>query len=380
MAIFVMGGAQITGPLAFRRHFEPDGFLRSLRQAAGFAVMQLSCLSAWDRYLSEALYLSAFMDGAGLAGLPEAPEGFLNVRGALFNLSRDERAAVAARGAEPDAAATLEYVWDTAMPAQAGMGERGGREAKRLFIALSAGYLLARRPPAERPISPEAAAAAYLQRRTEAADGRWLELRPGAVELEPRREAYRVLMDARAAEGLAQGAALELCRVVAPRGAALELYPGRFDAAAVRVDIAPGDYRYFTLAGGRPAFMHPLVVKNGFCTMERRGAELYLRMFREEARRVASAEDVASFAPEAGGEGWVAVLGGGQVDMSRYTRSVLPVSRALSAGPAVQAAMSGRALLLLRPDGTVESNLADIYASGQAIIDVGKFDKLGGVR
>ena len=41
MGIFVMGGAQINGPLKFRRHFDPEDFLRSLELAAGFAYMQL---------------------------------------------------------------------------------------------------------------------------------------------------------------------------------------------------------------------------------------------------------------------------------------------------------------------------------------------------
>ena len=46
MGIFVMGGAQINGPLKFRRHFDPEDFLRSLEMAGGFAYMQLRGLSA----------------------------------------------------------------------------------------------------------------------------------------------------------------------------------------------------------------------------------------------------------------------------------------------------------------------------------------------
>lgn len=60
MGIFVMGGAQINGPLKFRRHFDPEDFLRSLELAAGFAYMQLRGLSAWDKYNSEVLYQSVF--------------------------------------------------------------------------------------------------------------------------------------------------------------------------------------------------------------------------------------------------------------------------------------------------------------------------------
>ena len=39
MGIFSMGGAQITGPLAFREHFDALDFLSQLELAAGFAVL-----------------------------------------------------------------------------------------------------------------------------------------------------------------------------------------------------------------------------------------------------------------------------------------------------------------------------------------------------
>ena len=53
-------------------------------------------------------------------------------------------------------------------------------------------------------------------------------------------------------EGMIPGTELELCRVEAGNGSVvLELHLGEFDTHPVMLEIAAGDYRYFTLAGDR---------------------------------------------------------------------------------------------------------------------------------
>lgn len=375
MGIFVMGGAQINGPLKFRRHFDPEDFLRSLELAAGFAYMQLHGLSAWDKYNSEVLYQSVFA-GKGCLNAPlSGSADYLSQRLGAFSsmtLKAAELKAVRALGEAPGVKETLRSVWDTA---EAARGELAAAhvsdvawEKTRLFLALSGGYFLARTAPAERPISPAAAAAAYLKRPRELDSGRWLCLKAGTVTLAQRSESYRILMDEPAMEGMIPGTELELCRVEAGNGSVvLELHLGEFDTHPVMLEIAAGDYRYFTLAGDRPVYLHPLEVKNGYYTMIRRGMDLYHGKH-QALVQVAEVKDIVDFAPEADGGGWITLGGDGKTDLSHYSKRAIPAARRLSGGGCVQLVMEGKACRVLRSDGTVVSNLFDIHGRGLTVL------------
>ena len=375
MGIFVMGGAQINGPLKFRRHFDPEDFLRSLELAAGFAYMQLHGLSAWDKYNSEVLYQSVFA-GKGCLNAPlSGSADYLSQKLGAFSsmtLKAAELKAVRALGEAPGVKETLRSVWDTA---EAARGELAAAhvsdvawEKTRLFLALSGGYFLARTAPAERPVSPAAAAAAYLKRPRELDSGRWLCLKAGTVTLAQRNESYRILMDERAMEGMIPGADLELCRVEAGNGSVvLELHLGEFDTHPVMLEIAAGDYRYFTLAGDRPVYLHPLEVKNGYYTMIRRGMDLYHGKH-QALVQVAEVKDIVDFAPEADGGGWITLGGDGKTDLSHYSKRAIPAARRLSGGGCVQLVMEGKACRVLRSDGTVVSNLFDIHGRGLTVL------------
>ena len=375
MGIFVMGGAQINGPLKFRRHFDPEDFLRSLELAAGFAYMQLHGLSAWDKYNSEVLYQSVF-SGKGCLNAPlSEPADYFSQRVGAFSsmtLKAAELKAVRALGEAPGVKETLHSVWDTAEAAQGELSAAHGSDTAwkrtRLFLALSAGYFLARTAPAERPVSPAAAAAAYLKRPRELDSGRWLCLKAGTVTLAQRSESYRILMDERAMEGMIPGTELELCRVEAGNGSVvLELHLGEFDTHPVMLEIAAGDYRYFTLAGDRPVYLHPLEVKNGYYTMIRRGMDLYHGKH-QALVQVAEVKDIVDFAPEADGGGWITLGGDGKTDLSHYSKRAIPAARRLSGGGCVQLVMEGKACRVLRSDGTVVSNLFDIHGRGLTVL------------
>ena len=104
MEIFVIGGAQINGPLKFRRHFDPEDFLRSLELAAGFAYMQLRGLSAWDKYNSEVLYQSVFACKGCLNAPLSGPADYFSQRVGAFSsmtLKAAELKAVRALGEAP---------------------------------------------------------------------------------------------------------------------------------------------------------------------------------------------------------------------------------------------------------------------------------------
>lgn len=375
MGIFVMGGAQINGPLKFRRHFDPEDFLRSLELAAGFAYMQLHGLSAWDKYNSEVLYQSVFA-GKGCLNAPlSGSADYLSQRLGAFSsmtLKAAELKAVRALGEAPGVKETLRSVWDTA---EAARGELAAAhvsdvawEKTRLFLALSGGYFLARTAPAERPVSPAAAAAAYLKRPRELDSGRWLCLKAGTVTLAQRSESYRILMDEPAMEGMIPGTELELCRVEAGNGSVvLELHLGEFDTHPVMLEIEAGDYRYFTLAGDRPVYLHPLEVKNGYYTMIRRGMDLYHGKH-QALVQVAEVKDIVDFAPEADGGGWITLGGDGKTDLSHYSKRAIPAARRLSGGGCVQLVMEGKACRVLRSDGTVVSNLFDIHGRGLTVL------------
>ena len=375
MGIFVMGGAQINGPLKFRSHFDPEDFLRSLELAAGFAYMQLRGLSALDKYNSEVLYQAVFA-GKGCLNAPlSGSADYLSQKLGAFSsmtLKAAELKAVRALGEAPGVKETLRSVWDTA---EAARGELAAAhvsdvawEKTRLFLALSGGYFLARTAPAERPVSPAAAAAAYLKRPRELDSGRWLCLKAGTVTLAQRSESYRILMDERAMEGMIPGTELELCRVEAGNGSVvLELHLGEFDTHPVMLEIAAGDYRYFTLAGDRPVYLHPLEVKNGYYTMIRRGMDLYHGKH-QALVQVAEVKDIVDFAPEADGGGWITLGGDGKTDLSHYSKRAIPAARRLSGGGCVQLVMEGKACRVLRSDGTVVSNLFDIHGRGLTVL------------
>ena len=375
MGIFVMGGAQINGPLKFRRHFDPEDFLRSLEMAGGFAYMQLRGLSAWDKYNSEVLYQSVFACKGCLNAPLSGPADYFSQRVGAFSsmtLKAAELKAVRALGEAPGVKETLHSVWDTAEAAQGELSAAHGSDTAwkrtRLFLALSAGYFLARTAPAERPVSPAAAAAAYLKRPRELDSGRWLCLKAGTVTLAQRSESYRILMDERAMEGMIPGTELELCRVEAGNGSVvLELHLGEFDTHPVRLEIAAGDYRYFTLAGDRPVYLHPLEVKNGYYTMIRRGMDLYHGKH-QALVQVAEVKDIVDFAPEADGGGWITLGGDGKTDLSHYSKRAIPAARRLSGGGCVQLVMEGKACRVLRSDGTVVSNLFDIHGRGLTVL------------
>ena len=375
MGIFVMGGAQINGPLKFRSHFDPEDFLRSLELAAGFAYMQLRGLSALDKYNSEVLYQAVFA-GKGCLNAPlSGSADYLSQKLGAFSsmtLKAAELKAVRALGEAPGVKETLRSVWDTA---EAARGELAAAhvsdvawEKTRLFLALSGGYFLARTAPAERPVSPAAAAAAYLKRPRELDSGRWLCLKAGTVTLAQRSESYRILMDEPAMEGMIPGTELELCRVEAGNGSVvLELHLGEFDTHPVMLEIAAGDYRYFTLAGDRPVYLHPLEVKNGYYTMIRRGMDLYHGKH-QALVQVAEVKDIVDFAPEADGGGWITLGGDGKTDLSHYSKRAIPAARRLSGGGCVQLVMEGKACRVLRSDGTVVSNLFDIHGRGLTVL------------
>ena len=368
MKLFAMGGAQITGPLVFRRSFDPQDFLCEPELAAGFAYQQLRQLSAWDKYSGELLYQAVFMPELCLGGLAlESPGDYFRLA-ALETLGEAEAEAVGRLSEGDDARRLLRAVWDIASAAVPG----DAADRDRLFIILAAGYFLARSAPWERPISPREAAAAYRKRPIERDAGQWLQLRPGAVLPEAQDEPYRILLDERRRAALPDGEELSLCRLSAPRDAPirLELYRGKYDDSPQRVLIAPGDYRYLTLAGGRPVHLHPIQAENGYCTMVRRGGELFTRMYGGEWSSAALERELVSFAPEQDGGGYIAVLPNGKLELSHYSLGRLPaVARRLRSGTAVEADIRGAACLVLLSDGTVVSNLADLHAGGLSRLD-----------
>lgn len=378
MKIFSMGGAQITGPEAFRKHFDAQDFLGSPELAAGFAVQQLGHLSAWDKYNSELLYQAVFIPEACLGGLGlVGAEDYFGLA-ARELLSDAECEVVSALGREAWARELLDESWTLAEAASA----LGGFDRERFFLTLAAGCFLARSSPKTQGLTPAAAAAAYLKRPVERDAGRWLELREGSMELAPRREPYRILLDRRRMARLPEGESLTLCRLAAaPDGEVeLELHRGKYDDRPAMERIAPGDYRYITLAGGRPVHLHPLTAENGYCTMQRRGGELLRRMFNGRWESVRLSGDVVSFAPEEDGRGYVAVLPDGELDLGRYSLRGLPaVARRLSSGPAVEAGIRGGACLVLQSSGELVSNLADAHASGLTSLEGFHF-RTGGSR
>lgn len=379
MHIFKMGGAQITGPLVFRAHFEPGDFLFSRELAAGFAYQQLGCLSAWDRYNSELLYQSVFLHERCLGGRPlTGPEDYLNIGAGLLNLKFSGRDAVAAMGSDAGVRSTLSSVWTLA--------ERSGLdgwERQDLFLSLSAGYLLARHSPEELPISSFDAADRYHKVPSDPDAGRWLEF-GGAdtLELEPRPGPYCILLEGARNCHLAPGEHLALCRIGAAHGGGkvtLELYHGKYDGNPAREEIAPGDYRYMTIAvngnSRRPVYLHPVTVKNGYCTMTRRDGRLRWRMFRREWEDVDCGGDVVSFAPEPDGKGWLLLRSNdlvrpGGLDLSRYSNQGIRAQTArLRAGNAVQVGMRGDICLVLFDTGQMVSNLFGIGANGLTSLD-----------
>lgn len=385
MGIFSMGGAQITGPLAFREHFDALDFLSQLELAAGFAVLQLGCLSAWDKYNSEVLYQSVFLGRECLDSPLSRPQDYLELD--MFLDAREERAVRSMLG-DARVLGTLRAVWDLAESAGDALAAPGADPQwarSRFFLALSAGCLLARRSPGEPVPEPACAAAAYLKRPLARDAGRWLQLPDGGrLTLEPRAEPYRVLLDARGIQRLPRGERLSLCRLAAaPGGGAveLELYRGAYDEHPHREAVAPGDYRYITLAGGRPVFLHPLEVQNGYCRMSRRDNRLFWRMHSLPEQSAELPGDVVSFAPEPDGGGWAAVLPGGRLDLSHCSLGALPyAARRLRSAGAVQVSMRGAVCLVLQSSGAVVSNLADIHAEGLTNLDSAEFRELGGRR
>lgn len=377
MKIFSMGGAQITGPASFRQRFDAQDFLCSPELAAGFACQQLGQLSAWDKYNSALLYQAVFSPELCPGEVPlSGPEDYFGLAAReLLTDSEDE--VVSALSLEDGVRETLREVWLLAEEAAA-IG-RFGRD--RFFLILAAGYLLARSSPEERAAAPAEAAAAYLKRPLERDAGRWLELSEGSVELAARGEPYQILLDSRRMSALPDGESLALCRVSAAGGeVALELYRGKYDEQPLRELIAPGDYRYITLAGGRPVYLHPLSAENGYCTMLRRGDELLSRMFNGQWHAVRLEGDIVSFAPEADGRGFAAVLPGGELLLDRYSLGALPaVARRLNSGAAIETSIRGGACLVLHSSGAVVSNLADVHAAGLSRLDSFHF-KTGGSR
>lgn len=377
MRIFKMGGAQITGPLVFRAHFEPGDFLFSREMAAGFARQQLGCLSAWDRYNSKLLYQSVFLGKEHLDGLSlTGPEDYLEMSVETIpgwpGSKLSGREAAAAPGGGAGVLSTLNSVW--ALAEKSGLY---GWQRKDLFLSLSAGYLLARRSPEELPISPSDAAARYRKDPFDPDAGRWLEFGGAdALELKPRVEPYRILLGGAGQNRLAPGERLSLCRIGAAAGkgtVTLELYRGKYDPKPAREEIDPGDYRYLTIAvngnSRRPVYLHPVTVKNGYCTMTRRGNRLCRRMFGQQETSVACGGDVVSFAPEPDGGGWL-LLRPNRLDLSRYSRNQIGAyTSQLWGGRAVQVDMRGDICLVLFDTGQAVSNLFGIGANSLTSLD-----------
>lgn len=236
MGIFSMGGAQITGPLAFREHFDALDFLSQLELAAGFAVLQLGCLSAWDKYNSEVLYQSVFLGRECLDSPLSRPQDYLELD--MFLDAREERAVRSMLG-DARVLGTLRAVWDLAESAGDALAAPGADPQwarSRFFLALSAGCLLARRSLGEPVPEPACAAAAYLKRPLARDAGRWLQLPDGGrLTLEPRAEPYRVLLDARGIQRLPRGEHLSLCRLAAAPAAG----PWSSSSTAARMTSTP---------------------------------------------------------------------------------------------------------------------------------------------
>ena len=136
MGIFSMGGAQITGPLAFREHFDALDFLSQLELAAGFAVLQLGCLSAWDKYNSEVLYQSVFLGRECLDSPLSRPQDYLELD--MFLDAREERAVRSMLG-DARVLVTLRAVWDLAESAGDALAAPGADPQwarSRFFLAL----------------------------------------------------------------------------------------------------------------------------------------------------------------------------------------------------------------------------------------------------
>jgi hypothetical protein len=374
MKLFSMGGAQITGPLVFRQNFDPQDLLCNPELAAGFAYQQLRQLSALDKYSSELLFQAVFMPELCLGGLAlESPGDYFSLA-ALETLGEAEAEVVTRLAEGEDAQRALKAVWDIASGAVPSESQDRGR----LFLILSAGYFLARSAPWERPIGPREAASAYCKRPIARDTGLWLELQSGSIQLPAQTEPYRILLDERRLAALPDGEELSLCRVSAPSEVPLrlELYRGKYDDSPKVELIEPGDYRYLTLAGGRPVHLHPVQAENGYCTMVRRGSKLLSRMYGGEWKTIPLKRDLVSFAPEQDGNGYIAVLPDGKLELAHYSLGRLPaVARRLCSGLAVEADIRGAACLVLLCDGTVVSNLADVHANGLSRLDALTFMK-----
>ena len=72
--------------------FVAADFLSQLELAAGFAVLQLGCLSAWDKYNSEVLYQSVFLGRECLDSPLSRPQDYLGLD--MFLDARGERPVV----------------------------------------------------------------------------------------------------------------------------------------------------------------------------------------------------------------------------------------------------------------------------------------------
>ena len=341
MKYFKMNGAHVCCARDFCENFEATALLAARELAAGFAWQQLRGRSAFGDYNCEMLFRAVF---AGAAALPARPEDYFGAQRAL-GMSPGAKWL-----GDEDKLRLLRQVWELSDGTSLGEEDR-----RRLAVCLAAGCMLAGKAPG---ITPPEAERAYSERITSDEAREYLSVRPGSVSLSGR-GVQRLVLDPRRSAGLRPGESIGLCRLDAPEGAELELYYGKYDRSPERFSIAPGDYRYLSLAGGSPVYLHPLTVKNGYCSMERRGGSLFLSVPGRGEREFPCGGRVVSFAPEEDGGGFVLLREDG-LDLGSYSAGLANshyARRLRSAVEPVEVTLRGSRCEVLQSSGVTVSNL-----------------------
>ena len=353
MRIFKMNGMQISSPQRFLTYFSPADFLRNKELAAGFVYHQLRILSKWHVYNSNVLYDAVFDWKNCFQNPPSEPSGYFE---AMAEILFPSNAHLQEKQEDAVTMEVLNDVW--ALTKETDLTEE---EQKRLFSILSAGYLLAEKTPAALPISPAAAAAAFLGQETKEDEAEWVLFTDAdTIVLPAKLTPYRILL--REETGLPVGEALDLKKIIAAphsQGSAtlpllLELYHGEGDRNPQSIQFLPGDYRFCTFAAGMPVEILDTVVTNGSCHMERNGHTITLSGNGKEMTFPCEG-DVISFAPEANGQGCIIVTPQ-WVDASRYSLSQTYRSY-LNQPNILQVQLRGTRFLLLDKNGYMSDNL-----------------------
>lgn len=360
MKQFMMGGKAITGPMRYRSFFTPRELLQHRELAAGFFLQQYGCLSTSSRYHAEMFYGAAFQRVFALS----EPEQYARNNEVLCGFPQyRQRNQLREHFALPHQRRLLDETWTLSRAVDLPEEDR-----QRLFVLLTAGCSLAAKSLSACSLTPEEARRAYLRTAERPLDDQgWLSFEgSGAMVLQARRAPYRICMANDGVRMLETGAVITPRKILAAPHAqgnlqipvTLRLYAGPEDPDPREVQIAPGDYRYVNVVGGRPVWVHPVSMQTPGCRMERRGATLVVTDAHDVSRAFSCAGlDIIGFAPEEQEAGWVLLSQYG-ADYSAYSHrltygAALPDERETI----VQAEFRRAECLLLDQNGYVHSNL-----------------------